>query len=196
MHLPSCKTIRDETTNDRLLAPGSSGALVILDHYVCGFIIASRQDVPWAYMALIHPILNDIKTALKARDVDFPSAAEINRLTAPPASESRGHIGEVASSSVSRRDDNQPFALGDPELGKGVDDPLASNHFLTAHSVQHDLNPWPHGSEYVYPSIPVVSPRQLAEQSNIWHVGDLFSHFLAWIFLVCFDFICRVFRQT
>lgn len=44
----SFKTIRDEAINDRFLAPGSSGALVILDHYVCGFIIASRQDVPLA----------------------------------------------------------------------------------------------------------------------------------------------------
>jgi hypothetical protein len=138
-------------------------------------------------MVLIHPILNDIKTVLKARDVGFPSAAEINRLTAPPASESR------ASSSVSRRDVDQPFALGDPDLENCIDNPLISNLFLTAHSVQHDLDSWQQGSEYVYPS---VSPRQLAEQSYIWRVGDLFSDFLAWIFLVYFDFLCRVFRGT
>jgi hypothetical protein len=185
VHLPSCKTIRDETTNNRLLAPGSSGALVVLDHYVCGFIIASRQDVPWAYMALIHPILNDIRMVLKARDVDFPSAAEINW----------AHIGEAASSSVSRRDVNQPFALGDPDLENGIDDPPASKLSLMAHSAQHDLDSRPQESERVYPSVPVVSPGQL-KLSNIWHVGDLFTDFLAWIFLVCFDFICRVFRRT
>lgn len=147
-------------------------------------------------MVLIHPILNDIKRVLKAREVGFPSTADINRLTAPPASESRAHIGELASSSVSRHDADPPFASGDPDLERGADDPLISNPFLTAHSVQHDLDSWQQESEYVYPSMPVVSPLQVAEQSYIWRVGDLYTHFLAWIFLVCFDFLSKIFRRA
>jgi hypothetical protein len=197
----SLKFIRDETTDDSFLAPGSSGAFVILDRYVCGFIIASRQDVPWAYMVLIHPVLKDIKKVLKAHHVGFPLAPENAKLTTPPASESIAHIGEVASSSGSRRGVENRFALrgfdfNDLEKGEG----LSSNPLLAAETSQQVLSSRRQESGSAYPSVTAVAPRQLAVKRYVWRAGGLFTHFLAWIFLAwiflaCFDFLCKVLRE-
>ena len=82
---------------------GSSGAWVILGRKLCGFIVAIRQDVPWAYMAPIDPILNDIKVKLGALDVRLPVRGEIETLATSTGSKlsSTAEKGvETASSDV------------------------------------------------------------------------------------------------
>lgn len=63
-------------------ALGSSGAWVILGEQLCGFIVAVRQDVPWAYMMAIEPVLDDIKRKLGTPDVRLPRRGEIESLAA------------------------------------------------------------------------------------------------------------------
>lgn len=61
---------------DQILPPGSSGTWVDFDGYVCGVIVAARQDMPWAYMIPIGSILDDIKAAMGTEDVKIPAADE------------------------------------------------------------------------------------------------------------------------
>jgi hypothetical protein len=53
---------------------------VILGEQLCGFIVAIRQDVPWAYMIPIEPILEDIKQKFGTTDVRLPKRGEIESL--------------------------------------------------------------------------------------------------------------------
>lgn len=62
------------------IALGSSGAWVVRGDKLCGYIVAIRQDVPWAYMVAIQPVLEDIGRRFKTDDVRLPSAAEIESL--------------------------------------------------------------------------------------------------------------------
>jgi hypothetical protein len=55
---------------------------VILGEQLCGFIVAIRQDVPWAYMIPIEPILEDIKRKFGTTDVRLPERSEIESLAA------------------------------------------------------------------------------------------------------------------
>jgi serine/threonine protein kinase len=64
-------------TMDQILPPGSSGTWVDYEGYACGVVVAARQDVPWAYMIPIGPILDDIKAALKTTNVRIPVAGEL-----------------------------------------------------------------------------------------------------------------------
>ena len=64
-----------------VVALGSSGTWVILGNKLCGYIIAIRQDIPWAYMVPIEPALADIKRNLKTNDVRLPTFAEISSLS-------------------------------------------------------------------------------------------------------------------
>ena len=50
-------------------ALGSSGAWVVQGHNLCGHVVAIREDVPWAYMSPIGPIIDDIKRKLNTDDV-------------------------------------------------------------------------------------------------------------------------------
>lgn len=50
---------------------------MILGEELCGFIVAIRQDVPWAYMMPIEPILEDIKQKFRTADVRLPKRGEI-----------------------------------------------------------------------------------------------------------------------
>lgn len=52
-----------------LLAPGFSGAWVLLDGKVCGIIVAVREDVPWVYMQPMKSILQDIGQKMMAQNV-------------------------------------------------------------------------------------------------------------------------------
>ena len=58
-------------------ARGSSGAWVTLENQLCGHIVAIRQDVPWAYMTAIEPILKDIRRELATDDVRLPQAIDL-----------------------------------------------------------------------------------------------------------------------
>jgi hypothetical protein len=53
---------------------------VILGEQLCGFIVAVRQDIPWAYMMPIEPILDDIKQKFGTSDVRLPKRGEIESL--------------------------------------------------------------------------------------------------------------------
>jgi len=63
-------------------ALGSSGTWVILGEELCGFIVAVREDVPWAYMMPILPVLADIKAKLRTDDVRLPKCGELEALAA------------------------------------------------------------------------------------------------------------------
>jgi hypothetical protein len=43
--------------------------------------VAIREDIPWAYMAPIGPILEDIKSKLGTTDVRLPRRGEIETLS-------------------------------------------------------------------------------------------------------------------
>ena len=61
-----------------------------LEDKLCGFIVAIRQDIPWAYMVPIEPVLEDIKRKLGTDDVRLPKASEIgSSATALPASNTK-----------------------------------------------------------------------------------------------------------
>lgn len=62
------------------IALGSSGAWVVHGDKLCGYIVAIRQDVPWAYMVAIQPILEDIGRRFKTDDVRLPTAVEIESI--------------------------------------------------------------------------------------------------------------------
>ena len=51
---------------------------------LCGFIVATRQDVPWAYMTPIIPILKDIKRNLGVKDIRLPAKNELRYLATSP----------------------------------------------------------------------------------------------------------------
>ena len=63
------------------IALGSSGAWVILGDKLCGYIVATRQDVPWAYMVAIEPVLTSIRQKLGTDEVRLPTAAELKMIT-------------------------------------------------------------------------------------------------------------------
>jgi hypothetical protein len=186
--------------------------LVVFDRYVCGLIIASRPDVPWAYMIPIHPVLDGIKKVLKATNVSFPSPTDLAKLSGPPLSDSATQVGEIASSSrfkSSPEKSSKPIAV---DLEKGVNTDLGlpewkvegSNEEDALHPendeapgsdpLLHDLYSWQQESEYVYASLPPAAPRQLVAEGFALRVGNIFTDFLAWVFLACFDFLCRAFR--
>jgi hypothetical protein len=58
------------------LARGSSGAWVVQGNKLCGHIVASRPDLPWAYMVPIGPVVNDIKAKFNTSEVRFLTHAE------------------------------------------------------------------------------------------------------------------------
>ncbi|KAF7508514.1 hypothetical protein GJ744_009227 [Endocarpon pusillum] len=64
-------------TLDKPLPLGSSGTWVLLGDRVCGFIVAVREDLPWAYMIPMAAALDDIKRKLGTNDVCIPKAHEI-----------------------------------------------------------------------------------------------------------------------
>ncbi|KAL8626214.1 hypothetical protein Q9189_008101, partial [Teloschistes chrysophthalmus] len=64
-------------TLEHVLPRGSSGAWVVLEEKLCGYVVAIRQDLPWAYMVAIEPVIKDIKRTLKTSDVRLPTAGEI-----------------------------------------------------------------------------------------------------------------------
>ena len=62
---------------------------MVFEGQLCGLIVAVREDIPWAYMAPIEPILEDIKSKLGTTDVRLPGRGEVeslsrNRLLASP----------------------------------------------------------------------------------------------------------------
>ncbi|EXJ60139.1 hypothetical protein A1O7_04291 [Cladophialophora yegresii CBS 114405] len=71
-------------TLERILPLGSSGAWVLRGDKLYGYIVAVRQDVPWAYMTAIEPVLEDIRKKLKTEDVRLPRAAEVASLITSP----------------------------------------------------------------------------------------------------------------
>lgn len=50
---------------------------MVLGDRVCGFIVAVREDLPWAYMIPMAAALDDIKRKLGTNDVRIPKADEI-----------------------------------------------------------------------------------------------------------------------
>lgn len=54
------------------VALGSSGSWVVMDNMLCGFVIATRMDVPWAYMMPIGPVLEDMKRSLGTNNIKLP----------------------------------------------------------------------------------------------------------------------------
>ncbi|KAL9105714.1 MAG: hypothetical protein Q9227_009154 [Pyrenula ochraceoflavens] len=63
---------------EQILPRGCSGAWVIDDQQLCGYIIATRQDTPWAYMIPIDAVIRDIKLQLSTEDVRLPRCEEFN----------------------------------------------------------------------------------------------------------------------
>ena len=62
-------------------ALGSSGAWVTLGDKICGYIVAIRRDIPWAYMIAIEPTLKDIGRIFRTNDVRLPKIAEAESLS-------------------------------------------------------------------------------------------------------------------
>ncbi|KAL8823055.1 MAG: hypothetical protein Q9191_006225 [Dirinaria sp. TL-2023a] len=86
-----------------LQALGSSGAWVLLGAKLCGYVIAVRQDIPWAYMVAIEPVMRDIGRMFKTDDVRLPTATEIRSLTASSKALTAGPrdvLGEDDRSSI------------------------------------------------------------------------------------------------
>jgi hypothetical protein len=54
------------------LAKGDSVSWVIRDGRLCGYIIAGRDSLPWAYMIPIGAVLEDIKQTIEGSDISFP----------------------------------------------------------------------------------------------------------------------------
>jgi hypothetical protein len=163
-------------------------------------------------MIPIHPVLDGIKKVLKATNVSFPSPTDVAKLSGPPASDSAAQVGEIASSSrfkSSLEKSSKPIAV---DLEKGVNTDLGlpewnverSNEEDAPHPENdeapssdpslHGLCSWQQESEYMWASLPPATPRQLAAEGFALRVGNLFTDFLAWIFLACFEFLCRAFR--
>lgn len=67
-------------------ASGISGAWVVQANFVCGCIVATRQDLPWAYMISIRSILDDIKARLEVSVVKIANESDtlVSRLKEPP----------------------------------------------------------------------------------------------------------------
>ena len=95
------------------IALGSSGAWVVRGDKLCGYIIAIRQDVPWAYMVAIQPVLEDIRRRFKTDYVRLPSAAEMESLRLVAKAQ------EVESSY--RQEESQTLGLEDNQTTKQVD---------------------------------------------------------------------------
>ncbi|KAL8834533.1 MAG: hypothetical protein Q9170_003715 [Blastenia crenularia] len=64
-------------TMERFLPLGTSGAWVVSGGKLCGYIIAIRQDIPWAYMVAIEPVFEDIRRRLDTEEVRLPFANEL-----------------------------------------------------------------------------------------------------------------------
>ncbi|KIW24502.1 uncharacterized protein PV07_10213 [Cladophialophora immunda] len=64
---------------ERNLPRGVSGAWVVNDKLVCGHIIASRSDAPWAYMVSIDSLLDSIKGVKAAGSVQIPRPEIVQR---------------------------------------------------------------------------------------------------------------------
>ncbi|EXJ69219.1 CAMK/PKD protein kinase [Cladophialophora psammophila CBS 110553] len=67
-------------TMDKLLPLGTSGIWVKKGDCVAGYIIAVRQDLPWAYMIPMGDAITDMKKTLRTNDVRIPEAAEVEVL--------------------------------------------------------------------------------------------------------------------
>lgn len=63
-------TILDNT------AHGDSGSWVISGDRLCGFIIAGRDSLPWAYMVAIDDVSTDIGSCFTETIIRLPSASE------------------------------------------------------------------------------------------------------------------------
>lgn len=70
--------LRRTLTSLFFIALGSSGDWVVLGDKLCGYIVAIRQDIPWAYMVAIQPVLEDIGRKFKTDDVRLPTVDEID----------------------------------------------------------------------------------------------------------------------
>jgi len=74
---------------------------VVLENRVCGFIVAARQDLPWAYMISIQDAFDDIKSTLGTSDVRIPTVDEFTVLKQNLISRGLGqHHHKVHSSST------------------------------------------------------------------------------------------------
>lgn len=69
--------IRRTLTSLFPIALGSSGAWVVRGDKLCGYIVAIREDMPWAYMVAIQSVLEDIGRRFKTDDVRLPKTTEI-----------------------------------------------------------------------------------------------------------------------
>ena len=65
------------TLTSLYVAMGSSGAWVVRGDKLCGYIVAIRQDIPWAYMVAIQSVFKDIGRKFNTDDVRLPTAAEL-----------------------------------------------------------------------------------------------------------------------
>ncbi|KAL8791249.1 MAG: hypothetical protein Q9213_000206 [Squamulea squamosa] len=119
-------------TLEHVLPLGNSGAWVTLGDRLCGYIIAVRQDVPWAYMVPIEPVLEDIKREFGTDDVRLPAATE---------SESIAVASKSANEPIPRR-------LGD------VDRPSELPAYLNAPEL-----PTPNQNTDLTPDAPIFNSR-------------------------------------
>jgi len=67
------------------IAHGDSGSWVIQDGRLCGYIVAGRDSLPWAYMVLIEDVFENITSYLdESSRIYLPSKAYIDNMRAGP----------------------------------------------------------------------------------------------------------------
>ncbi|KAK7895139.1 hypothetical protein LTR67_005879 [Exophiala xenobiotica] len=99
---------------ERNLPRGVSGAWVIHEGLLCGHIIASRFDMPWAYMVSIGSIVDNIKEATGIDNVQIPPQETIRR-----AHKTMTHCAERKMASKRQRwrpSDNDLHTLDEEDL--------------------------------------------------------------------------------
>lgn len=92
-----------------ILVLGDSGSWVVKDHKLCGYIFATLDPQPWAYMLSIEPVFDEISSLFSKAtkvDVDLPDAATIKSWSSPSPAQTAEP--RVEMNSDNRRAANHP----------------------------------------------------------------------------------------
>jgi hypothetical protein len=115
--------------------------------------VAIRQDVPWAYMAPIEPILNDIKAKLGTQDVHLPTSGEIERLAVPVLDT---ELGLINTPGHSKKEQQRMIPEDRGSSPYHQSEGLIS--LLAADPTAHALLPVPREEANLFPASRVVRP--------------------------------------
>jgi hypothetical protein len=95
------------------LAAGCSGAWVLQDDVMCGYVVAARSDERSIYMLPIHSVLEDIRNTIGCRDVFIPVQDE-------PAEQNPTKFRSGRLSDITTREQPDLVAQGGQFDGAGI----------------------------------------------------------------------------